>query len=403
METTETLTTWKLKKLAAYEAPLCLTLTMACITSGDQQQQNAIRFKNLLQEAQDKLEKVGCREQKIKEFLSPLERLLDENELWKNLDNGLMVCVSDDMHELYDLPFAVDVNVIVDRHFYLRPVIPHMQETGETAILLLSMNDPALLFARGTNGYFETETPPEPLGSFEEYMNVYDPEKSLQFRSQGYDGGTYATMPGYHGQGMAGDDATQKRHLREYFKQLENWVSEALQQRQCPEVFLVAEPHLEGLYKSVMRSNNLRLRKLAQKNPGSEKPEIWAAHARHLLEDGLEQERESTLGVFRRLKKKHENSIEENIPDIVRAAYNHRIETLMVPDTSQDYCWGHFDPETRTVHKQKQDERVTGPGDELVNLAVIKTFLNGGKILPLPQNRAPETSVYPDYAALCRW
>ena len=46
-----------LKELAAFEAPLCLTLTMPCIKSGDQQQQNAIRFKNLLQDATKKLDK----------------------------------------------------------------------------------------------------------------------------------------------------------------------------------------------------------------------------------------------------------------------------------------------------------------------------------------------------------
>lgn len=397
---TETLTTEKLKKLAAYEAPLCLTLTMPCVISGDQQKQNAIRFKNLIQEATDKLQKIGQRQEDIEKFLKPFERFQGKKDAWKMHDKGLLVCIANDIQKIYSLPFPLEVNVIVDRHFYLRPVIPHMQENAKTVIFLLSMNSPTLLFTDSHNGNFNTKAPPSPLTSFEEYMSIYDLEESLQFRSQGSDGGSHATVPGYHGQGVAGDMAQEKKHLKEYFKQLENWVYESLQKVRYQDAFLVAEPHMEGLYKSVMRRNHLHLRKLEQSNPTSEKPEVWVQRAKDIQKHDYSKKCLQTLSIFRQLKKNHGSHIKENIPEIVRAAHNHRIDTLVVPDTSQDYYWGRFDPETHSVYQQKQDESVTGPGDELVNLAVIKTFLNGGKILSIPENILPEKT---NYTALCRW
>ena len=392
------------KELAACEAPLCLTLTMPCIKSGDQQQQNPIRFKNLLQEAHEKLEKIGCKQEDIAVFLSPLEKLLHEKDLWKHQDQGLLVCVTEGRHELYSLPFSVDVNVIVDRHFYLRPVIPFMQDNATMAILLLSMNDPMLIFAMGPNGDYETEVPSEPMKSFDAFMEVYDLEESLQFRSQSYGSGSKnATREGYHGQGVAGDDATHKTHLKEYFKQLENWVTGRLQRKGCAEVFMVSEPHLEGLYKNVMRDSHPILHMLAQKNPTSEKPEIWVEKMKIQQKDGFNQECEQKLADYKRLKETDGKSVAETIPDILKAAYAQRVDALMVPDTSQDYYWGRFDPETRTVQEQKRDESVTGPGDELVNLAVIKTFLSGGKVFPIPANQIKKSSSRPGYAALCRW
>ena len=386
-----------LKELAAFEAPLCLTLTMPCIKSGDQQQQNAIRFKNLLQDATKKLEKIGCQQHQIDDLLSPLEPLLDEADFWTHLQSGLIVCVSEDKQGLYHLPFSIDENVIVDRHFYLRPVIPRLQQDSKVAVLLLSMNDPALIFSDRSSEHYETQVPPEPLSSFDDFMKTYDMEESLQFRSQGYGGGVNATTPGYHGQGVAGDDATKNAHLKEYLKQLENWVDDTLQQRHFKEVFLVAGPQLEGLYKTVMRSGGLQLHKLDQKNPSSEKPEIWIENVRQQLKERFEQESERALATYQRLKRKHEGSIEDNLPDIVRAAHSQRIETLMLPDKSQDYYWGRFDPDTSKIQEQEQDENVTGPGDELVNLAAIKTLLNGGRVIPMPEGASP------DYAALCRW
>ncbi len=393
------------KELAAFEAPLCLTLTMPCIKSGDQQQQNPIRFKNLLQEAREKLKKIGCGQEDMKAFLSPLEKLLNEKDLWKHQDHGLLVCVTEDRHELYSFPFTVDVNVIVDRHFYLRPVIPFMQDNATSAILLLSMNDPTLIFAMGPNGDYEVEIPPEPMKSFDAFMEVYDLEESLQFRAQSYGKGSKnATREGYHGQGAAGDDATHKTHLKEYFKQLESWVTGRLQRKGCEEILMVAEPHLEGLYKNVMRGSHPDLYMLAQKNPTSEKPEVWVERMKTHQKDGFDQECERKLADYKRLKETDGKSVAETIPDILKAAYAQRVDALMIPDNSQDYYWGRFDPETRTVKEQQRDESVSGAGDELVNLAVIQTFLNGGKVFPIPSSHtAPEIGSSPEYAALCRW
>src|SRR5438132_720330 len=67
--------------LQDHPAP-CVTLTMPTARKGPETQQNAIRFKNLLREAEDKLSSFQLRTDEAQKLLAPAVELQDDAEFW---------------------------------------------------------------------------------------------------------------------------------------------------------------------------------------------------------------------------------------------------------------------------------------------------------------------------------
>lgn len=403
MKAIQTLDVDTLKKLAEKEAPVCITLTMPCVVAGDQQPQNMIRFKNLCQEAEKKLEKIGFSEGEAKTFLRPLAPLDHNETFWSHQKEGFLACLSEGFTGIYMLPFEIGINAIVDRHFYLRPVIPYMQHEKSAALFLLGIKQPALVFFSSRDDKIDILHPPKPYTSFESFMETFEPEKALQFRSQPSGENNDATGPGFHGFGVGGDKAEKESHLTEYLKQVENWVYETLAHRGIESVFWVTDAHNEGLYKKAMRDSHPDLKFLARKNPHSKDIKTWVKEAQTALQGSGKVPDQDVISLYQRRKEKEHDSVKETLPEILAAAHNKRIDTLVLQARPHDYKWGRFNPETRHVTYQKKGEEESGAGDELVNLAVIKTFLNGGRIVELSEAKAQGVLKQEPYAAICRW
>lgn len=394
----------ELKTLAAHEEPVCLTLAMPCVKGGAEKEQNIIRFKNLIQEAEAKLDKIGFKPKEIADFLKPVVELQrQETEFLNRQENGFMCCLSKEIFEFWRLPYEVAENVIVDRRFYLRPILPHAQHEKDVALFLLNPENPVLVFAAADpNLPPSVMRPPHPYTCFRRFKETFEEEKSLQHHAQGPKGDTTrGGTPMYHGQGAGGDAAADKAHLEAYFKKLENWVCDTLRDSGIVEdsVFFVADAQHVGLYKSVMRKSHPELDMLAQKNHDSETVESWVKKARAEREAEMRRADEKALKEYERRKGAQGNGAMDAVPDIVRAANGKRVETLILPQDEQRYYWGRFDAQTQHVEKQERDERHTGAGDELINRAALDTFLNGGAVVAMPEDKLKDR----DCIALCRW
>jgi hypothetical protein len=85
----------------------------------------------------------------------------------------------------------------------------------------------------------------------------------------------------------------------------------------------------------------------------------------------------------------------KEIADVVPASYNGQIEILFLADGQQQ--WGIYDFVQNTVRIHPQPE----PGDdELYDLAVRQTILNGGSVYIMDQAKIPEGE---NLAALLRY
>lgn len=394
---TDNLTEAHLKELASHESDLCLTLTLPMVVNeGAEARQNPIRFENAIQEAKEKLEKIGMRGDEIESFLAPLKEKHLDSPYWETQEEGLLVCRSKDICEFYRLPVPFKTNVIVDKRFYLRPLIPHMQN-GETVHLLLLQEEGTTLVS---GNFFQTEPDihalPEDACSFDNYLKQFDFEKSLQFEG----GNAQPKALNFHGQGAAGDESSHRTYLEEYLKKVQGKVAQAAREQDIKHVFLVAEPQIDGLYaKNARETGRPDVTLLAHSNPDSKPVREWvyAAIASQKQERDRRQ-KHNTQSELARLENQNPDLAKNTVDEIVAAACNQRIDTLMITPDSQDYVWGRFDPEYQSVRLQEKDESESGVGEELINLAAIKTLLGGGQVMHA-ESQDNGSGIY----AICRW
>lgn len=84
----------ELKALTTRYPGLCLSLFMPTHRAGRDTQQDPIRFKNLLQEAENRLRDFDLRTPEVQGLLEPARRRLDDSAFWRHQSDGLAVFLS---------------------------------------------------------------------------------------------------------------------------------------------------------------------------------------------------------------------------------------------------------------------------------------------------------------------
>jgi Bacterial archaeo-eukaryotic release factor family 3 len=74
--------------------------------------------------------------------------------------------------------------------------------------------------------------------------------------------------------------------------------------------------------------------------------------------------------------------------EILPAAHDGRIDTLFVARGVR--LWGNYDEKKREVRLQENQDLARKGGEDLLDLAAVQTFLNGGKVYAVPQQEVPD-------------
>ena len=145
------LTTNNLKLLMEVHRGPCVSVFMPMHRSGPETQQDPIRFKNLLREAEERLMTQGLPAPEAREFLESAQKLLQGDLFHQHQSDGLAMFLSPEVFRCYLLPFVFKELVIVTDRFHIRPLLPLFSDDGRYYILALSQNKVRLL-NRGRRG-----------------------------------------------------------------------------------------------------------------------------------------------------------------------------------------------------------------------------------------------------------
>ena len=74
-----------------------ISIYMPTHRAGNEQQQNPIRLKNLMAQAEKKLLDYGVRRPEVQALLQPAEELLRDHAFWQHQSDGLAVFLSNDV------------------------------------------------------------------------------------------------------------------------------------------------------------------------------------------------------------------------------------------------------------------------------------------------------------------
>ena len=373
------LTPSDLKELTAQQTGLVVSVYMPTHRAGQDNQQDPIRLKNLLQAAEERLVERGMRRPVARDLLAAPRRHLTDGWFWRNQSEGLAVFVGPQFMASHQLPLRFEELFVVDTRFYLKPLLSLMAGDGQFYVLALSQN--AIRLLKGTQHRVRQLDLEEVPHSLAEALQWDQFERSLQFRS--------ATGPPSHGQGAAifyghADDVEQRKSgLARYLQAVDHGLCELLAAHDAP-VVLAGVTALRAIYREVSHYRHL-VEQGIDGNPDDLRDEALHQQAWQIVQPIFGRDQEQARARYRQLVGTGRTSARTE--EIVPAAWAGRVEVLFV--ASEGHVWGAFDPVAATL---RIDANAQADSQDLLDLAAVQTFLNGGAVYAIPADQIPEES-----------
>jgi hypothetical protein len=199
---------------------LCVSIYMPTVKAGAETQQNPIRFKNLIREAEAQLQDQEIKRTDAVDFLKPAHQL-DQHDFWQHQDEGLAIFIAENLLRYYQVPLSFEEVVVVSDRFYLKPLLPLLSGDGQFYVLALSQNDIRLIEAtRHSVREVELENVPKNL---DEALQYDRPDEEIQYRISTSKGGTnnsFQQAGSFHGVGSPDVDRVQEDILQ-FFHQVD--------------------------------------------------------------------------------------------------------------------------------------------------------------------------------------
>lgn len=357
----------ELKTLVESPQSPCVSLYMPMQKAGPEVRQNPIRFKNLIREAENRLDAMEIRHTEAVEFLKQAHEL-DTSEFWENQDHGLVIFISPTVFRYYQLPVEFQELVVVSDQFHLKPLLQLINNDGRFYILALSQDHVRFFEAtRYSANEVELRNVPKSMAEALQYDET---------AKAGVQAGSF------HGQGGADRDDHQKDILQ-YFHLIDDAVHEKLKNQKAPLVLAGVE-YLFPIYRETNEYPHL-VEEGINVNMDIVKPEELHDQALPIVEPLFHQEELDAMDRYHELAGADTGKASKDIKEIISAAYFQRVDSLFVPVGQQ--VWGEFDPDTMTVDLHPEPE----PDDEdMLDFAAIHTLLNGGTVYAVEPDKVPD-------------
>jgi len=362
----------------------CISLFMPTDRTGVEGQQDQLRIRRLIREAESLVRgNAQLHSAQVEDLLEPLRALLDNEQFWSHAGDGLAIFRSPTAFRSFRLPSSFKEQAVVGDHFYLRPLLPLLTYDGSFYILALSQNAVRLL-ACTHDHVNELPLPEQVSASLAEFLKDEERENDLQSHSSASFGtvgkaGRHPTI--FHGQGVGTDDA--KDDILRYFQHIDRGLHDLLRD-ETASLVLAGVEYLFPIYQQANSYPHLLEQGIAG-NPDKLQAEALREKAWAVVEPVILQARQEAAAQYTDLASTERAS--SNTSEIVPAAYYGRVASLFVARDREQ--WGTFDLATGRlqVHEQAQ------PGDgDLLDLAATQTLLHGGAVYAVEQTDMPDAA-----------
>lgn len=374
------LTREDLKKLIETRDSPCISLYTPTSDSVKDVRKPAITFKNQVKEARSALWNEGYSRTQIKEIISPAEELAEDIDFWYTADEGLAFFISPGFARFYRLPVIVEKEVIVSDRFHIKPLFSVFTGNDIFYILALSLKN-VRLYRCDKYSIHEVSINDVPR-SIDEVLQYDEAQREIQFHTgtghrRGGDPGQRAAV--FHGQGSGYDDKEKK--IMDFFHIIQKEVTDNLEKTGAPLVLAGVEQTV-ALYRKINKYKNT-LDKWVQGNPDAIDPQLLHQKAYPLVESVMLESLHKALGQYYNLV--HNDKASHRIEDIIVSSYEGKVQYLFA--NAGYHTWGRFYPDRNEIEIHRENEE----GDEdLVDLAIVYTIVNGGKVFVLNRDKTPE-------------
>lgn len=338
-------------------------------------QQDAIRLKNLLGQAEADLIAGGASETAARRLLKPASALLEDESFWRERRQGLALFIGRGIFLVFRSPSAFDEEAAVDARFHVKQLLP-LVGSGAAALTLAVSRQSLRLLETSPASFRRLETPSFPR-DMDDALRNEDADRGEQVHAGARSElGSRKRSAVFHGQGGRPDSL--KRDLEQYFRVVADALKEFLGGRLTPVV--LAGPKYElPIFRKVCHLPNLATEEIY----GS----FDHASDRELYERALPVVNDLSKAPLREAVSRYVRFADSDracakLQPLLRAARKGRLETLFLDVHAE--VRGVFDPESESVTLGEDPN-----AKDLVDLVAAETLLRGGAVYAVERNDMP--------------
>lgn len=369
----------------------CVSIFLPTFRAGGERVQNPIRLKNVVRDVAERLEgDWGMRSPDADKLLEPIKRLVDDNSFWLHQSDGLVLFRSSDLFKSFQLPVQVNELAVVENRFHLKPLYPLLSGDGDGHFYVLCLSQKNIRLLSGYRFRIEevdleaqgiptslTQMMPDVQRSYTQFQvgtSAKTPHR-LKVERKG--------QPVFAAHGTGEDDLGAE--LLYYFNRFDDALAKIDIDRRAP-VVLAGVEYLLPIYRDAATTLQNICEDGLTGNMDQVKPEELHQAAWEIVEPVFLEERRKAAERFGDLTGSGRSSTDLN--EVLTAAHDARVDSLFVARGVR--VWGSYDEDKRKIVLQEDQTGPRNGNEDLLDLAALQTYLNGGRVFVVEQKDVPE-------------
>jgi len=364
----------------------CLSLYQPTHRHHPGNQEDPIRFRNLVKELGQSLQKQYSAPE-IGALLEPFEALSRDHDFWNHTADGLAVFGAPGFFQVFGLQRTTPELAVVADSFHTNPLLRFLQSTDRFQVLALNLQE-IKLFDGNRDALDEIDLAPGVPRTLTEALGEELTEPHQTVASYGGTGGASVAMR--HGHGDKNDEMD--IDAERFFRKVDRAILESHSQPSGLPLILAALPEHQGHFRKHSK-NSFLLEEGIKVHPDSLPMTEFRERAWHIFQPQYQARLAAMADEFAVAKSK--GLSQEDVKQVAAAAASGRIATLLIEADRQ--ISGRIDSATGEVEfKDLSHPDVDDLLDDLGEL-VSKT---GGRVAVVPADQMPTTT---GAAAICRF
>lgn len=351
----------------------CVSLYMPSHRRHPENQQDPIRFRNLVDAVEESLkQKYANRD--MQALIAKFRALEENRNFWNHTLDGVAVLACHDRFDVFTVARSLPEHAIVAESFHIKPLLRYVQSADRFQVLGLTRNG-VLLYEGNRYGLDKVDT----TGLIPTFAEAVGTELTESHRARMSRGGRDITTAHFSGHGARKDELD--IDIEKYFRVIANAVQDKVSKPSQLPLVLVALPENAGAFLPLAK-NNLLMETSVPLDPAALSVEDLLKEAWAIVEPyykkRLEQLKENYGTASAR------SLASDEVTTIGRLALEGRVSLLLV-DADQRLP-GKMHPETGAItDKTLCDPKVDDIFDDLAE-ATLRT---GGEVVMVPGEAMP--------------
>jgi hypothetical protein len=368
------LTRDRLQALLQVKSGPCVSIYLPTHRQHPDSEQDPIRFKNALREA-ERLLSDGRSEAEVRALMDPVAARPNA-EFWRHQSDGLAILRSPDALEVFRIPLRVPELVVVADSFHVRPLIRSLNLSERYFLLALSQNG-VQLFEGSTTSLVRLDVPGMP-GDVTEFATSRKRAGGISAHATSRGRGSQRVHAAGRVEMLAEED------LAPYFRAIDRALVRALRLEHAPLILAGVEYYLP-IYRKVSRLKHLA-DTMVSGSPDAQTLDELQTRAWPIASGILEANAVRALEKYYRASERGRSR--EQLEDIIREAKRGRVRRFFV--ARGVHAWGTIDSNTGRVVRTETQQG--SHDDDLFDDVAEAVLSHGGEVVTLPRTKMPRAA-----------